>query len=661
MEIKQFLNRLSDKTKFTVAGLLLALLLYFVGVKFVLFPAIVVLLVVYLPLPAVFSSWFGRVFISSVIGLSILQIAATFQFLLFPNSNFVALAAIATLFAGLLLFLAPPNGQKKRRIFSKFDAMSLIVMLFFVLPVLAFLYSGNPLTRIGEIGSIQAIDATNHYAGLAEMTKAEHLNYAFNFYYPKGFHISSGFLQNTIFTDQFSLGWVGNATLYIGHYIVLGCALAYGVYFLCLSAIRALSRKASELKEVKVGLIVALSVGPPLALLYLIPFIAQGFLNFYYICLAIVCGVLVLLELKKSAQEPVASLSSSDGRWVVLLYLLLIFGASVSWPLLIPPLLLVGLMVLMPSNFNLKALFKQAWDWRNIPIFVALLIQLIPIYFQLAFTADSSQGINLTGGLRAFHPYILLLGALLVGGWLLYRKAEGFSKLIFSLYIPMISFVALLVFFQLFTVGEVRYYGLKTSLILEVLILALFVVTLVYSYVSTNKFDWKFAIFLPVIPVFMMVLLVTNNLNPLKDARDAFRTYSKEGKPGHYDKDVNTFVRLGEEGKIKHFNSTVLHYEAEKKLFVGHMQTPFWANMMQYDSSERDFKALHCTGALYSNLGFGTFSATEQEFLIGKIKDCAQKVHDFGDTYYLITDTGSIPVIKDALGDAPVVIVDNNQ
>jgi hypothetical protein len=363
-----------------------------------------------------------------------------------------------------------------------------------------------------------------------------------------------------------------------------------------------------------------------------------------------------LLDLKdRSVQEPHQLLTDAGGWFTLLLYLLLIFGASASWPLLIPPLVLVLVLLLVPDDLNIIILARQLWRPQSIPLVLAFALQLVPIYFQLKYSgADASQGINLTGGLKQFHALVLLAGivialASLLGG----RLNHAYKRLLLALFVPFVLFIGLLVLMQYFKVGEIRYYVIKSSLLLEMLLLA-FAVAAFVRLILRSEFGaiTKFAIFAPVIPLTVMLLLVSVLDNPLKSVRDLFRDYSHQEKPAFFDQDVRTYTRLGSEGKIKHFNSTLLHYNAGQHKFFAHMQLPFWSNMMQYDASQQDFDTLnHCSGLLYTNLAFGSFTDKEQQDLVSIIKTCAAAAKSHGEQYYIVTDHDSAPMIHSTFSD----------
>ena len=254
--------------------------------------------------------------------------------------------------------------------------------------------------------------------------------------------------------------------------------------------------------------------------------------------------------------------------------------------------------------------------------------------------------------MRIFHSLVLLAGVLILFG-VLYSKQiqDAHKKLLANIYIPMTAFIALLIALQYFTVGEVRYYGIKTAMLLEIMLLVLAIVLLARAHLERGMSGLKYAVMLPAIPLVLMVLLMTTVGNPLKDLRDIFRDYSNQEKPAFFDHDMSEYARLGSKGDIAHYNSTILHYNAEKQQFYAHSQATFWANMMRYDGDREDFDALLCNSTLYSNLAFGTYTNKEQLALIAKVKECAKMAKDMNLTYYIITDKDSEQALHDTFGD----------
>jgi hypothetical protein len=312
--------------------------------------------------------------------------------------------------------------------------------------------------------------------------------------------------------------------------------------------------------------------------------------------------------------------------------------------------MLTGLLFVVPRQLISKELLKKIFSKSGFPLVVVVLFQFLPIYFQLKYTADSSQGINAIGGLRQFHAYLLLAGfALLL--WLVWSKKndDAFKKLLLNVYMPMGAFIMLLVAMQLFTTGEVRYYAIKSGILLEVMLLALGAASLVWIATELKIRELKYVVALPLVLPVLMLLLISSIPNPLKDLRDLFRDYSHQEKPAFFDHDLSVYARLGSNGTIKHYNSTILHYNPSQGKLSAHMQVSYWANMMSYEDTT-DFNALLCNSTLYSNLAFGNFTDAEQNALVDKVKECARMAHDRGETYYIVTDKDSLPKMQETFG-----------
>ena len=636
-----------------------AFVLYVLGIKFLLLPVLIWLNARYVPMPRIFGSWFSRLFGGFLLAAVALQIAATVQFLIMPVipvSSFQAIAALLVALHIILWKFVPvqaPVTSKKLRFFDARDAAALIVVAIFLLPFIPSL-ARNPVGSIAQIGGLQAIDATNHYAGIAEVTNAQHLTYKPNNYYPKGFHIAVGFIENTVFPSQYSLGWQANVALFFAQYVVMAGMLAYVVYYFAAALSQMIGHK---LETFGAHVLTAITLGIPLSLFYLWPMVNEGFLNYYYVITTIIAGLLYLIEIREQQQgsgDDWRKLIQSDAlRWSVVAYLLLAYGASVSWPLLIPPLVVTAALFVVSSDLKILGPLRALFSVRGLPIVLAFTLQLIPIYFQLRYaSSDGSQGsVDSVGGLKEYHPFILLAGTVLVG-ILVYgeRTRDNFKRLLLSVYGPLAAFVVLLVAYQYFKVAEVRYYAIKSSLLVEILLLVLAVVVLLDAHKRRGLPGRLYAWMLPLVPLVVMVLLVNTTPNPFRDIRELLRPYSREAKPLFFDNDAQAYIKLGEAGKIAHFNSTSLHFNGQQGKFYTHSQLPFWANMMQYDGSKADSDALNCDGNLYSNIAFGSFSDAEQQALVAKVKDCAQMAHERHETYYIVTDKDSLPKLQETFG-----------
>jgi hypothetical protein len=310
------------------------------------------------------------------------------------------------------------------------------------------------------------------------------------------------------------------------------------------------------------------------------------------------------------------------------------------------------------DKLNIPKLLRSLSSIACMPLLVAFALQFIPIYFQLKYSgADASQGINLTGGLKEFHGLVLLAGIVILLFCIFGRSvSDAYRRALFALFLPLIAFIGLLVAMQYFMVGEIRYYVIKSSWLLEIMLVVFALAALVATITSTKAVSAKFAWLFPIIPVCAMLLLVSGINNPLKDVRDLFRNYSAEAKPDFFDHDMGVYTKLGEQGKIEHFNSTLLHYNQAQGKFYAHEQLTYWSNMMQYSASRHDFVALNCAGALYSNLAFGSFTPPEQQAMIAKVKQCAAMAHAVGEDYYIITDQASVPYIRHTFGSSVAIV-----
>jgi hypothetical protein len=327
-----------------------------------------------------------------------------------------------------------------------------------------------------------------------------------------------------------------------------------------------------------------------------------------------------------------------------------------SWPLLIPPLVLIPLLYMLPTTLRALRNYRNLITWQNIPLLLAIFVQLVPIYFQLRYSETStSDSITLSGGIHIFHYGVVLAGLVLaVYLSLTTTVSDAFKRFINHVFWPLYAFLGGLMGMQYFLVGELRYYSIKSAYLVEMFVLVVIAVWLLHLY-ENSKLPRILFLAVPIVAVTAFIGLIGMTGNPLKDTRDLLRSYSHEDKPQYFDQDVKEFVELGEQGKIKDTNVTLLHYDQDKKKLFAHMQIPYWANMMSYSGRASDIDALHCNGHMYTNLLFGTFTDKEQQDLIGMVRECAAMAHQRGDQYYIVTDDASEPTIKQLFGDVAEV------
>ncbi|MGF7229600.1 MAG: hypothetical protein ACQR33_06520 [Candidatus Saccharibacteria bacterium] len=634
----------------SVVVMLVAWAIYALGFKVLFLPVLFAIAAIYMPMPKILQSWVGRLFGAFFMVMIVLQIAATFQFLLFPSSGFVMAAFWAILAEAALLVIVPKSTPKPHSIISKIDVFAVLVSAFFLLPFTPIFIGHHAMEHIAQIGSTQAIDGPHHYGMIANVGSQQHFTYKTT-YYPEGFHFMVAFAENTVINHQDAMSWKSNAILYFALYIVFGMLMAAGLYYLCLRWIQVLTGDDKELST-SVKVTVLLCLAPILAVLYLIPFIFEGFLNYYYVCSTFIVGLLYLSDLKFKGLKNSSSLvivNDNQQRWNITAYLLLIYGASVSWPLLMPAFVLVGLVFMLPDNLRWRAIVQRWWNWKNLAVLSMLLLQPMPIYFQLKYLrgTTSGQAINYTGTLRDFHSLILLVGLTLVVVILCSRRIGAASKAIFSqIFIPLFLFDGLLVFMQYFTLGEVRYYVLKCLLLLEMLTLILSIGWLLHAYTNkVSKIEAKYVALLAIVPFMAGLLLLGSLANPLRDIRGVFRNYSGDMKPQFIDVDDGLYIKLGEAGKINHFNTAMLHYDKDKGLFFADPQVPVWADTLKYNGSDPDIRGANCL-----DISLQQILSTSQEDMVGTIKNCITMAHTRQETYYIVTDKISLPSVRAVFG-----------
>ncbi|MGY1708166.1 GtrA family protein [Geodermatophilus sp. SYSU D00758] len=631
------------------ASLGAAFLLYLVGVPFVLLGMCLVIGVLVLPPVPVMGSVAGRLVLSVLLFFAVFQVAATVQFLVLPSSRFgvsAALTAGVYLTAVVLADLdAIPVRDRVAGLVNRYDGAAAIVVAVFLLPFTPIVVGDDAVARVAQIGGGTAIDATNHFAMIGRLMGQQHWSYGgADGYYPQGFHIVVAFVQDGLGIAQTSADWRQGVLVYIGQYLVSGALMAAAIGY-CLSGLllRLAGRGAPEgggLLLHAAGTAAGAIAGPFL----LWSFVTQGFLNYYYVIATVLVAFVLLLT--GTQDRPFAGVS---------LYLVLVFGAGLSWPLLIPPLL--ATVVLVVGRKGCLGAVRAMPRRQVLGLVVAIGMQFVPLALQLHY--DGSGGrINFTGGLRDFHPLSLLLSAavLLVVATSSRLDRELRERCI-ALVLPLLAFVGLLSLVQFFLVGEVRYYAIKSAFLLESLNLV-FLCCLVA--VALLRLDLgaagKFAT-AAVVPVAVVFSLLAVTANPLTDVRNLFRTEAGQVKPDFYDADLSTYVALGIAGDVGNFNTTLLHHDAGSDKYFAHMQISFWANMMRYDGETIRNDVHECNKDVYENLAFGTATDAEQRRLIARIKECARLTREDGEEYVIVTDPASESLIRDEFGAVARVVV----
>lgn len=648
----------SKAVKFWTPSILLviALCLYLAGFTHVFMAMVLVFICQQMPFPKIFSSIFSRLIVSILLFYGIFQLIISFEFILFPATVFKNFSIVVVLVLVLASFLLRKRKSAPTSILNRNDLFATISASLFLVPIMLFCFTHGGVLRTADIGGIQGADGVNHYVSIAQVDKDQRITYVKGNAYPVGFHLTTAFIQDSVGINQGRISRLNGVQVYIAQYLLFGFLLSYSLFYLIKQGMGLI--KSPEKYTFLDNIAMSLALGVPLSIFFLYPFLYNGFLHYYYICTTIVLAFIYAIEAEKAER-----LTSIDNKkeyifsverekvWLVMTYLVLVFGASLSWPLIGPPLILIGVFYVFlrePRKLISPTSYRGVYPWI---VIVGFLIQLIPLYFQVIYgDLNAAQGINALGALRTPQYGTLVLGiaitTILVG---LKKISENIKINIYNIFIPLYGFISLLALFQFFTVGELRYYVIKVSMLLEILILSLLVGLLSYGYKRSGLIGLRYGIILVALPAIIFMLTMSIAGNPLKDIRSLFRTYSREAKPEYFENDILVYEKLGDRDLIGDFNSMLLHYQNTSGKYFAHPQIPYWQNAMQYGADRNEIEAKNCHKKLYDNLLFGTYTKDEQTNLIATINECANLANVNGHDYYVITDRASVPYVKRVL------------
>jgi hypothetical protein len=614
---------LDRRTTAGLYALLLGQILLWAGVGIVYVAALVYMLAVGLPYPKVFRSWLSRLAASFLLALSVVQVAAALQFFVAPSSNFAVLSLLTTIIGGGLVWTLRKQPRQPWSLLTKVDVAGVVTALFFALPLGVLCFWQNDLTHITSMAGVQGSDGSSHFTAIAEMSKEQHLNYRTAEYYPKGFHIASAFMLAGFHANQPDQNWAANARTYASLFIAWGALVAYLVLYLAVQL-------TDHLRKRPPPMLLALSIGPILALLYLFTFSQEGFLSYCYICAAILLAVMYLYD---------AKLDKQIEQWPVVAYLLLAFGVALSWgPLLTPALLLMPALYLWPH-----------WRKAKTPSLVlAFLIQLVPLYLHFKYARlTSQQGINATGALTAFHYGPFLAGLALTFYMLCAKADQAWQKFAGNVLLPLFILVGAFICLQYLTVGELRYYTIKTSLLLEIVLLAAAAAVLgglVYQRKISTIHRW---LIMPIIIGLGTTVLAGMTASPFAKAHTELASIAHSVRFG--DPMSRHYTELGQSGKISS-NITNLHYDKADGKLRGKPVATNWADLMQYNTDGTPASGL-CSGKIFALQAYGNGTETEQDQLVQAVQDCIAAAADRHRPYFIVTDAASAPRLRETFGD----------
>jgi len=632
-----------------VTAIAVMVLLYFFDQLWAISLFLPLVFVFTIKFPNILNSLLSRYVASLLFVYGLLQISAIVQFFVFPTSRFTTLAVIVAILSVLLIVILRSkklNTYRLSTIVNRIDVYALICAAVFVVPVGIFLTSSNE--ALAFLGGLQGVDGVNHFIFTSLLSVSEHLDYSIGSYYPKGFHIATAFLQNGFGINAESSTWVSNARNYFLQYVVLGGALLYGLYYLFASLVQCISSKKELHVFVYIG--ASLAIGVAVSLFYLSNFVYNGFLSYFYICLTIVFGIIYLLD---TTSSEVTEKYYKDKQKALIAFLLLCVGASMSWPLLTPILLLTAFIYFI---YIFNAVRKKIFSIDNIVIVVLVLVNLISLYMQLQYAgSDSAEGVSLTGGLTVFHMPFVLAG-IVIFALLVYRGGlnERIKAVLQHIFLPLIAFVIIFALSQYFLLGELRYYVIKTSFLLEILLIVVMVAALAIVVAKEKSKNWYYIVSIPIIAVSLIGGLIAISGNPLQDLRNIARPVTGVAMPAHFEEDTSELTEIASEGLIDSSNAITMHVSESGKLFT-HMQDYYWSIAMGYAGTASGFKSLNCGDEIYKHLFKQDFSDAAQKELVGRIDGCIELAAAGDNTYYIVTDDTSEGYLKSLFTQSNVV------
>lgn len=608
-----------------------------------LFPFILFCLARYLPFPPPFNSFISRLIGAGILAICLIILAAVGQHF-FMGSGFDVLACLVVLLTWLvLLSFGEPRENKRLKLWNRRDAAAFTLALFFA--VLVLLGTGLTSLSISRFGALQSVDGASHFLMIDKLSRAEQLDYGNDqAFYPKGFHIATAFIQDSFHLNQASLSFSGRARLFVAQYLAFGAlALMLLFYLACLLVEMGRHKQGSEW-------LLALSVGPPLVIFYLVPFVFQGFVPYYYAISLVALGLVYLWALYSQKGQ-------TDQRLNLLVYLLLTFSMSMTWSLLTPLLLALLFSFVAQDNLSLrlaKVKLQGIIAKRNWIIILAAGLQLTPLFIQAQYSGPTDGWFNAEGSIRVFHYFLHLCALALLGYCALGRGVGKVSRFLVRAFVPFYGLLAVLAAAQYFTVGELRYYAVKFSYIAEILLFVVLAAWLVAALQSRRMAWWLKPALAGLLITFGGLLAIGINANPLEDWRKMYRQYSAYGYPAFFDADIEGTVNLAVRDQLDNANSVVLHYESTDDKLYGNLLVSNWVAVIQPDSGF-DAQAHSCLSQIFHTAVYVPMSSNQQVALKARINECTALAKRSGREFLIVTDSGSAQHLRTQFGEATII------
>lgn len=608
------------------AAFVAALALQFAGVAFVL-PLLVLGLAFWrLPLPQQLSSVSGRALMALIFVIALLQLSALVQFFVWPSSNFLYVSALFAVFSFVGLFTLGRSAEPVRW-FTRYDAVGLVAALIFAAPLL-WMVRHDTVANIVSIAGLQSPDAGHHFEFIGDMMHDQHFD---DSGYPKSFHLAVGYLQGAFVGSQDQLSWQANVLTFFAQYLLFGAMLAMSLGYLCVFLYERMRGRAVAKKVC--GLL-AIALALPLQVVILWPFVEHGFLNYFYLVsvLAVVCLFADNLKKQKHPSEA-----------MICFVLLLLLAAALTWPLVVPAILLALGMMMWPLSA------RQIWPFlkRHKVAMILVALQLAPLVLQVVQPGTTS--VNDQGDLRIFPVFLLSAGAVAAIAAVRYLPKVSQRVLAAGL-VPFALLMGGILAMQLLLFGEPRYFAIKVALLLQALTLPLVVAGL-FARAAKKRYNTGLLLALVLTPLLTVAVLLAASGKPFDDVRNLYRDQLGQVKPALYDHDVSEYTKLGKTGEINYFNSTVLHYNPENGKLYSHPFLPQVVQMMKYYRTTGGVQAFACHKLIFNNLAYGDFSEVTQRQLVTQVRTCAGVASVNGQKYYIITDKASLERVKATIGE----------
>lgn len=646
------MNSKKPRSVFAAQVLMIGLVtvLHQFGVGMLFLPTIIAVLAMSFIMPPIARSWVSRVVISLGVYLAIVQIASVLQFLIYPKGGFRLIAILtAAIVVGLLKTPLAKREVESPKIMSGLDSGAIIGLSMFLLVFLPGVITYGSTTYITRLGGLQVVDAVAHHVYTSSFFSEQNLHYSASQYYPWGFHISLAFTEHSMLGDVNSLSWKTHVLLFFGEYLFFGIVLGYAAIILVVAITERLRGRLLKYSD---SVILGTTAGVLVSVLWLLGFYQLGFLNYYYICAALLLGAVYFIEARTDAKA-----KNQTGVWWLTASLVIAAGACFSWPLF-TLVVLLGAAVSMWSGGDSHKLWSPCF-WRGyMPVIICASMVSSSIFLQLVYKPNNKDLALLPGALTDLNITLFVVPLAIII-WRYSSIENALRRRLMALVIPHMVLVAGLILFHIVSVGEIRYFAIKAAIVLQILLLAIAIALIFATYSNKpNQKIWRTiqAATLVIALVFVCSVVATG---PFKEIKGLFRGVARVPVPQFYYADADIIAKLGSSNELDSFNMTVLHYDIVNKRYFAHIGTATWGNVMtSYLKDPNVFRegsdSIHCSTQQARILnGEQTY---DEARLKQSVRDCIRVANNNRLPYLIVTDQASAGQLRKDFGrDAQLV------